>query len=108
MTVSHPRRLRSSAALLQKPHTSQTKIGSGDQPYHAQSKREGLETCPISIIRVAITVTGHNKHGTTSPVIPPTIWCCTEKQNVKCHRAVARSGSLAPHRPLAWLSLINI
>jgi len=91
---------------LQKPHTSQSKIGSGDQPHHGQAIREGLENCPISIIMVAI-ITGHNNHGSTSPVIPPAICCYAEKHNRQMSQAAARSGSLAPHRPLAWLSLIN-
>ena len=81
MIVSYPRRLESSEVPLQKPHTSQTKIGSGDQRRHGQAIREGLESCPISIIMVAITVTGHNKHGSTSPVTPPAICCCEEKHN---------------------------
>jgi hypothetical protein len=81
MTVSHLRRLESSAASLQKPHTSQTEIGSRDQPHHGQAIREGLEYCHISIIMVAITLTGHNKHGSTSRVTPPVICCRAEKHN---------------------------
>ena len=70
-----------SAVPLQKPHTSQTKIGSGNQPHQGQAIREDLQNCPIYIIVVAIVVTGHNKHGSTSSVIPPAICCCEEKHN---------------------------
>jgi hypothetical protein len=109
MTVSHPRRLQSSATSLQKPHTSQTKIGSGDQPHHGQAIRESLENFPISIIVVAIMVTGHDKHGSTSPVIPPAICCCAEKHNhqmsqgngkIRFSGSPSTAGLVKPHQPL--------
>jgi hypothetical protein len=114
MTVSHPRRLESSAVPLQKPHTSQTKIGSGDKPRHGQAIREGVENCPISIIMVVIMVTGYNKHGSTSPVIPPAICCCEEKHNCKMSQGSGKIrfpgspstvGLVKPHQLLMKSSL---
>lgn len=114
MTVLYLRRLESSAASFQKPHTSQTKIGSGEQPRHGQAIREGLKNCSLSIIMVDITVTGHNKHGSTSPVIPPANCCCAEKHNCQMSQGSSKirfsgspstAGLVKPHQPLMKPSL---
>jgi len=114
MTVSYPRTLESSAVPLKKPHTTQTKTGSGDQPHHGQAIRQGLENCPISIIMVAIMVTGYNKHGSTSPVIPPTICCYAEKHNcqmslgsskIRYSDSLLTAGLVEPHQLLMKPSL---